>query len=147
MIAQLCDLVIRVCMQSEEASKSDPIYCEITLPVKRRFDDFLLNFLGQTTMASVSEFWIQVARYLKADNWPSHAPQCREALLKSYRCLQSRPYDKDTTSFRLISQIISGLKEVAAVENAPSNEVDLMIRTVKRRCKDVFEGTPEYESL
>lgn len=147
MISQLCDLVIRVCMQSEERIRNDPNYREMTLPVKRQFDNFLLDFLGQTNMASVSEFWLQVARYLKADRWPLHAPQCREALLKAYRCLQSRPYDRDSTTFRLITQIISGLKDIAAVEEAPTNELDLMVRTVKRRCKESFEGTPEYESL
>lgn len=147
MITQICDLVIRVCMQSEERIKNDPNYREMTLPVKRQFDGFLLDFLGQTNMASVTEFWLQVARYLKSDRWPLHASQSREALLKAYRCLQSRPYDKDPTSFYLITQIISGLKEIAAIEEAPTNEIDLMIRTVKRRCKDTFEGTPEYELL
>lgn len=147
MITQICDLVIRVCMQSADRIKEDPNYREITLPVKRQFDNFLLDFLGQTSLASVSEFWMQVARYLKSDRWPVHAPQAKEALLKAYRCLQSRPYDKDLVTFRLISKIISELKEVAAVEEAPASEVDLMVRSVKRRCKDAFEGTAEYESL
>lgn len=147
MVTQLCDLVIRVCMQSEELIASDPNYREMTLPVKRQFDNFLLDFMGQTNMASVSEFWIQVARYLKSDRWPVHSAQVREALLKAYRCLQSRPYDKDANTFRLIAQIISSLKDIAAVEQAPSSDIDLMVRSVKRRCKDAFEGTPEYESL
>ena len=147
MTTQLCDLVIRVCMQSEDRIAADPNYREMTLPVKRRFDNFLLEFMGQTNMASVSEFWMQVARYLKSDRWPVHSAQVREALLKAYRCLQSRPYDKDATTFHLITQIISSLKEVAAVEQAPASDIDLMVRSVKRRCKDAFEGTPEYESL
>lgn len=147
MVTQLCDLVIRVCLQSDDLIASDPNYREMTLPVKRQFDNFLLDFMGQTNMASVSEFWMQVARYLKSDRWPVHSAQVREALLKAYRCLQSRPYDKDANTFRLISQIISSLKEVAAVEQASSSDIDIMVRSVKRRCKDVFEGTPEYESL
>lgn len=147
MITQLCDLVIRVCLQSEERLRADPNYREITLPVKRQFDNFLLEFLGQTAMASVSEFWIQVARYLKSDRWPVHSAQVREALLKAYRCLQSRPYDKDANTFALIAQIIGSLKEVSALDAAPTSAIDLMVRSVKRRCKDAFEGTPEYESL
>ena len=147
MITQLCDLVIRVCVESAERIRVDPNYREMTLPVKRQFDNFLLDFLGQTNMASVSEFWIQVARYLKADRWPVHASQVKEALLKAYRCLQSRPYDKDLATFRLIAQIVSGLKEVAATEENPASDIDLMVRSVKRRCKDVFEGTAEYELL
>lgn len=147
MTTQICNLVIRVCFQSEDRIASDPNYREMTLPVKRQFDNFLLDFMGQTNMASVSEFWIQVAAYLKADRWPLHSAQVREALLKAYRCLQSRPYDKDPATFRLIAQIISTLKEVAAVEQTPASDVDLMVRSVKRRCKEAFEGTPEYESL
>ena len=147
MIRQLCDLVIRVCIESDERIRTDPTYREMTLPVKRQFDNFLLDFLAQTSMASVSEFWIQVAKYLRSDRWPIHSPQVREALLKAYRCLQSRPYDKDPSTFHLITQIIASLKEVGKIENGPTDDIDLMIKSVKRRCKDRFDGTPEFDQL
>lgn len=141
MIRQLIDLVIRVCIKSEERMKIDQVYREMTLPVKRQFDSFLFDYLSQTAMSSVSEFWLQVARYLRSDRWPEHSAQVKEALLKAYRCLQTRPYDKDPTSFSVITQIITMLKEISG------NDVDLIVRTVKRRCREVFEGTAEYESL
>jgi len=147
MISQICDLVIRVCILAEERIKTDLTYREMTLPVKRQFDEFLIDFVGQTSLASVSEFWLQVARYLKSDRWPLHAPQVKESLLKSYRCLQSRPYDKDPATFQIITQIINSLKEVGALEPASSSDIDMMVRSVKKRCKEAFEGTTEYEIL
>lgn len=148
MIAQICDLVIRVCILEEERIKTDLNYREMTLPVKRQFDQFLLEFVAQTSLASVSEFWLQVARYLKSDRWPIHAPQVKEALLKAYRCLQSRPYDKDPATFNIITQIITSLKEVdASLQQQPSSDVEMMLRSVKKRCKEAFQGTEQYESL
>jgi hypothetical protein len=128
----------KVCLQSE-------IRSDLTAPVKRQFDSLIFDYLTQSPLASNSEFWLQVvARYMKADRWPLHAQQVREALLKSYRCLQSRPFDKDPVTFKLITQIVSELKEI---DTERAEDVELIVRSVKRKCRDAFESTPEYASL
>ncbi len=137
MCTQLVDLIGKVC--------SDPAFNDLTVPVKRQFDSLLFDYLTQTALASNSEFWLHVvARYLRGDRWPLHATQVREALLKSYRCLQSRPFDKDPATFKLITQIINQLKEL---DTERVEEVDLIVKSVKRKCRDVFESTPEYLSI
>lgn len=142
MCSQLIDLVCKVCLNP--AANTDQAYRDITAPVKRQFDTLMFDYLTQSAMASNSEFWLQVARYMKADRWPLHAPQVREALLKAYRCLQSRPFDKDLATFKLITQIVTQLKEIDS-ENV--EEVELIVKSVKRKCREAFETTPEYAAL
>ena len=140
MCSQLVDLICKVCLNASDTAVRD-----LTAPVKRQFDSLLFDYLTQTALASNSEFWLQVvARYMKADRWPLHAPQVREALLKSYRCLQSRPFDKDPATFKLIAQVVSQLKEI---DTEHAEDVDLIVKSVKRKCRDAFESTPEYASL
>lgn len=148
MVTQLVSLVTRVCLD-DRVDAASVEHREMTLPVKRQFDTLLLEYLAQhTPLSGIAEFWIQVARYFGAGRRGEHAAQRKEALMKAYRSMQRRPYDRDPSAFRLMVHILESLRDTAgdSVEDN-AEELQLLVSGVKRRCAGVFEEYPEYARL
>jgi len=110
-------------------------------PVVRHFHE-LIDFFMQTGLASSAEFWLLVAELLEGDD---KGKERSEALMKAYRAMQGRPFDRDQTAFKLMINIVRRIQDEG--DYLSQDDRESIKGSVKRRCREVFEETDEFKEF
>ena len=134
-LQQLSKLIMSVASSNSLAATSSTY----VTPVIRRFHE-LLEHLMQSALAGSAEFWLIVAEVLEDG---TRGKERAEALMKAYRAMQSRPYDRDPAAFKLMVNIVRLIADEELHLSLDDRESVRAI--VKRRCRESFEDTAEFK--